>query len=170
MPRKFTPNVVRIDGDKAFLSLTNRKKEVVAEAIIDLEDLGRVLAKGRWYAYWDETVQSHYVISSGVLLHRFVMDAPKGLIVDHIHHNTLDCRKGEMRICTHTQNMQNRKGAQVTSSHGERNVYWAKDRNLWRVEIRANRQKHHLGYFADYAKAVEVAEAGRKELHGEYAA
>lgn len=40
-------------------------------------------------------------------LHRIVMNAPKDMVVDHKNHNTLDCRKRNLRICTQPENCKN---------------------------------------------------------------
>lgn len=42
------------------------------------------------------------------LLHRVIMNAPKGMEVDHIHGNLLDLRKSELRICRPTENHRNK--------------------------------------------------------------
>lgn len=43
-----------------------------------------------------------------IYLHRFLMDSPEGLIVDHINHQTLDNRRENLRVVTHSENMKNR--------------------------------------------------------------
>jgi len=43
-----------------------------------------------------------------VYMHRFIMGGPKGLIVDHINRQTLDNRRENLRIVTHSENMKNR--------------------------------------------------------------
>lgn len=45
----------------------------------------------------------------GVLLHRFVMSANSGSVVDHINHQPHDNVRSNLRIGTHQQNMTNRK-------------------------------------------------------------
>lgn len=172
MHRKFTPNAVRIEDGVAYLELTNRKREKVAEAIIDLEDLPRVLAAGRWFANWHETAQSYYVMNTHLRtsLHRFVMNAPKGQHVDHTHHNTLDCRKSELRVCSHTGNMQNRQGAHKTSVSGIRGVYRDNRSGMWRAEVRANNRKYCIGSFKTIEEAAAAVAEARERLHGEFAA
>lgn len=43
-----------------------------------------------------------------VLLHRFIMEPPDGLVVDHINHDRLDCQRENMRVVPQNENMQNR--------------------------------------------------------------
>lgn len=43
-----------------------------------------------------------------VYLHRFIMDAPKGMTVDHINGNTMDNRRANLRVCTYRENSCNR--------------------------------------------------------------
>lgn len=40
-----------------------------------------------------------------VYLHRFIMDAPEYMHVDHINHCTLDCRRANLSITTPTENV-----------------------------------------------------------------
>jgi len=40
-------------------------------------------------------------------LHRFILNAPPGIDVDHINHDTLDCRKANLRTATRAQNAAN---------------------------------------------------------------
>lgn len=42
-------------------------------------------------------------------LHRFIIKCPKGKVVDHINHNTLDNRKENLKICTTEENSRNTK-------------------------------------------------------------
>lgn len=177
MQRKFTPNRVRIDGDAAFLELTNSQGDVIGEAIVDTEDLGRVMAQGRWYGVWNKLANAYYVhctryhdLETTVLLHRFVIDAQPDEKVDHIHHNTLDCRRSELRRCTHAENMRNRKGAHRNSKSGVRNVRWEPGRQKWRVCVKLNNRDIHVGRFDTLEEAELAAIAARKELHGEFAA
>lgn len=85
-------------------------------------------------------------------IHRFIMDAPKGLVVDHINHDTLDNRKSNLRIINNADNMMNRKGVTSHNKSGVRGVWFCQTKKGWRVEVR----KKNLGLYdtIDEAKAV----------------
>lgn len=78
--------------------------------VIDLEDAEKC-KNYKWFLSFDEILNSFYVKTSKYpySLHRVIMDCPKGFVVDHINHNILDNRKENLRICTHAENMKNRK-------------------------------------------------------------
>ena|SRR3990167_11191769 len=75
---------------------------------------------------WDGKKQ----ISKHILMHRVIMNAPKGLDIDHINHNTLDNRKSNLRVCTRSQNFQN---AELRSDNtsGYKGVTFDKRRQKW---------------------------------------
>lgn len=96
------------------------------------------------------------------LMHRLIIGAKKGEIVDHINRNPLDNRKSNLRIVTHRQNMQNR--IQKTSSKYP-GVYFDKTKNRWRANITINKKRIHLGHYINeydaylsYSKACEYIE------------
>lgn len=95
------------------------------------------------------------------LLHRFLLNAKKGQIIDHINGNGLDNRRDNLRFCTHTQNMWNRK-VHKNSSSGYRGVH--KNRNAWCARIAVNKIRIRLGSFE---RAVDAAKAYDKvaKLH-----
>lgn len=70
-----------------------------------------------------------------VLVHREIIGAKPGEIVDHINRNPLDCRKANLRIVSHRENILN-------SPRGEMNgVYYDKRRDVWYARIRVGNGK-----------------------------
>lgn len=78
------------------------------------------------------------------LMHRFIMGNPIGMEIDHINGNGLDNRKENLRICSHQQNMINRKMHKNNTS-GFRGVYL--DGNRWRAQIKVMGKMLRLGSF-----------------------
>ena len=81
--------------------------KVVTYAYTDPEDT-RDLKRHEWtltsqgYAqFWNK------IIGQSVTMHRYVMDFPEGLVVDHISWNRLDNRKGSLRVFTQAENARN---------------------------------------------------------------
>ena len=43
-----------------------------------------------------------------ILMHRLIMNAEKGQMIDHIDRNGLNCQRDNMRFCTYSENLKNR--------------------------------------------------------------
>jgi len=160
---KFTPNSFRIEGDTAFIRLGMRRNAVIREAIIDIDDLDRVLAFGRWTRSTCRNGDREYAACNvpQTLLHRFLLCPPVGMVVDHINRNSLDCRRANMRLCTQAENMQNRP-AQRGSFSGVRNVYWIAESQKWSVNMKVEKRRICLGRFERLEDAIAMAAEGRR--------
>lgn len=55
-----------------------------------------------------------------VYLHRFIMQPPKGMVVDHINGNGLDNRRVNLRVVTPSQNVRNRVHTHLISGSPKR--------------------------------------------------
>src|SRR4051812_204373 len=79
-------------------------------ALIDDEDYERVAAR-KWHVTntGKSTPYAGTMVRRGkrIRLHRFLLDAPAGLLVDHRNRNGLDCRRENLRLATHAQNQSN---------------------------------------------------------------
>ena len=172
--RTATLNVVRVDGGLAFLIIANKNRGFIGEAIVDLTDLPLIESFGRrWWAGWHKATHQCMAVAnakingrwtSGVLLHRLIMDAPKSVDVDHVNHVMLDCRRSNLRLCTRAQNLQNRLGPQCNSTSGVRGVSWDPSRRLWRAHVTVHRQTKSLGRFRTRDEAAQAAKDGRAQL------
>lgn len=80
-----------------------------AFAVVDDDDFERVAAH-KWSV--SEGKQNLYaqarVDGERVLMHRWLLDAPKGYEVDHANGMSLDNRRENLKVCTRTENLQNR--------------------------------------------------------------
>lgn len=103
---QYDPNRINIKGDTAEIIITDRTDNVICTAIIDAEDVDRV-KRHKW------SFQGKYVRTSiknkNIYLHRFIMNYNGDLDIDHINRNRLDNRKVNLRICTRSLNLSNKK-------------------------------------------------------------
>jgi hypothetical protein len=88
-------------------------------------------------------------------LHRFLLNAPGGAVVDHINHDTFDNRRSNLRIVDQQRNMQNRRKARVDSKTGILNV--SKIGRRFVAKVQNNGKIIRLGNFS-------TAEEARKEV------
>ena len=139
---------------------------VVAYALVDEGDQALVKYE-RWYLDADGAVWCHPVgrPRSTVKMHRRITGARRGQDVDHINHDRLDNRRGNLRTCTHVQNMGNHRGRGAAS--GYRGVRRMKNR--WHARIRCNYTEVHLGSFLTKEEAWAARRAAELRLRGDFA-
>src|SRR5699024_2779496 len=101
-------------------------------------------------------------------MHRYIMDCPEEMVVDHINHDTLDNRKNNLRIATHRQNNFNRTTSHESSSQ-YKGVSWNNEAIKWSASIRLNGEQIHLGLFKNEKEAAEAYDKKALELFGEFA-
>lgn len=79
--------------------------------LIDVEDVDKC-KKYNWTLRKDKFTfyAQHSTKTKTILLHRYLMDFPDNLYIDHINHNGLDNRKNNLSIVTNSENQQNRNG------------------------------------------------------------
>lgn len=137
-------------------------------ALVDADD-ATLVSGYRWrsyYRYGGWYVQTS-VRSRALLLHRLVMNAPVGLLVDHINGDKLDNRRSNLRLCTNAQNQWNRHVRFGTSPY--KGVSWDKKASKWRAAIRFNGRTTNLGSFDDERDAALAYNAAALRLFGEFA-
>lgn len=99
-----------------------------------------------------------------VLMHRLIMNAPKGMFVDHIGGNETrnDNRRCNLRLVTPAQNIWNVKPPRDCEK-GVRFHY-----GKWESVIRANKNTIYLGTFNTYEEAAKARQDAEEKYHGEY--
>ncbi len=142
-------------------------------AIIDSEDFEKV-KKYKWHLMSNKAKTHFYarcnVYTKGkgknIYLHRLIMNAEKGKLVDHKDGDGLNCKKSNLRISTQAQNQQNRK--KFKSSTGYKNVV-GKDRKTFRYTITVEGKRKYIGNFTKAVDAARAYDEHAKKLFGEFA-
>lgn len=107
-------------------------------------------------------------VSKTISMHRFIMNAPEGMEVDHINGNGLDNRRCNLRIATRSQNKWNRRKLQPKSSRFK-GVHWEDDRKKWRAYIYKNNRRTIIGRFDNELDAALAYNKYAKELFSDFA-
>jgi hypothetical protein len=89
------------------------------------------------------------------MLHREIINCPKGKFVDHVNCNTLDNRKNNLRICSFKENIRNVKIRKDNKS-GYKGVYFKKKNRKWCAQIHADGNQIYLGLFNNPGSAHEA--------------
>jgi len=148
-------------------------------ALVDDADFERV-SQHKWHAqthYRGNKVSRVYVLrhvrrADGTwttqLLHRFILEAESGLDVDHIDGNGLNNTRGNIRVCTHSENLRNQKPRSGCSSLFK-GVGWNRRGEMWQAYITVNGKMTHLGLFADEHEAAQAYDVAARERFGVFA-
>ena len=103
-----------------------------------------------------------------VMLHRLLLDAQKGQQCDHINGNRVDCRRSNLRVCTHAENQRNSK-KRPNSSSTYKGVSWDKNLKKWLACIRVNGKTIYIGVFISEVDAARAYNAAAVKYHKEFA-
>lgn len=90
------------------------------------------------------------------------------LEVDHKNRNSLDNRRLNLRVATHSQNSQNRRMRNDNSS-GFKGVSWNKRCQHFQVYINVKGKRVYLGSTLDAIAGARMRDDAAKQYHGEFA-
>jgi len=140
-------------------------------AIVDDEDYERV-NQHKWSAYkynnrnWYATAT---IKQKNIRLHRFILNLKDGEEADHINNDGLDNRKCNLRICSRSENLMNKR----KPSHGEtskfKGVSWNNLYKKWQVYIKVNGKNKFLGNFKKETEAAQKYNEAAIKYYGEFA-
>lgn len=135
------------------------------EFLIDIKDIEKVKER-----YWYVIPSSGYVYShnkgskessnSKISLHEYLTGQR---YVDHINHNTSDCRRCNLRYINDENSLTTNQGynnynrkLRSDNTSGVTGVNWISNNNKWHAYIIVNRKNINLGYYSDKNEAIKA--------------
>lgn len=164
-------NDYSVDGEIVRI-FVNRKNGERLETIISKADLQKAMSyQDTWVSIKCNRTGKLYIVGTmkrnqtkRISLHRLIIGARDGFVVDHINHDTLDNRTENLREVTVSQNTQNKDGIAKHNKSGFRNIHWRKDIKKWQVVIGSKGKKISLGCFNEKEDAINVAKRARQDM------
>lgn len=134
-------------------------------ALVDERDVPLVSAHA-WHLFRGKC--RYAVTGYGVLMHRLILNAPRGVMVDHKNRDGLDNRRDNIRLCSNAQNMMNvGKSAGKTSRF--KGVSWNKNKQMWTAAIKKDGKTVHLGAYQDEEIAARQYDRAARLSFGKFA-
>ena len=137
-------------------------------ALVDAKDFSLV-SKYTWCAMWNG--HNWYAVSRtgstfrNIYMHRLIMGATEGAEVDHRRvGDTLDNRRGNLRVCTRSQNGANSRSKNSTGFKGVR-----KRNGRFHAPITSFKTARHLGVFNSLEEAARAYDKAAIAVFGEFA-
>ena len=140
-------------------------------ALIDKSDM-LIVGRFRWCAtkagpslWYAKRTQRWGGASHTVFLHRWIIEAPPGVLVDHVNGNTLDNRRCNLRLATHGQNTVNqRKRESARRFKGVRRYH-----QRFHARIKQSGVEVTIGIFRTEEDAARAYDRAATETFGAFA-
>jgi len=102
------------------------------------------------------------------LMHVVIMgDNPLKLDIDHKDGDGVNNQKSNLRLCTHQQNMMNRRLG-INSSSKYKGVHYSNVRQKWQSRIQTEGRRISLGFFNNKEDAARAYDVTAVKYHGDF--
>lgn len=144
-------------------------------AIVDDEDYDRLISF-KWCAVKSAQKQPRFYAVYGrrtggktrmIGMHRVIMDAKPGQIVDHVNRDSLDNRRKNLRFCTVAQNVMNSR--KLSGSSKYKGVCKHKKYDVWVAHITVRGKVYFLGQSKVEEDAATLYNVAAQLFFGEFA-
>jgi len=115
-----------------------------------------------WYARTTIFVQG---VGRKVRMHRLILDAPDGVLVDHKDGDGTNNQRHNLRVASNSQNKMNGR----RSAHKLKGVHARKGGLKWEARITHAGKQAHIGEYLSTIEAAFAYDRKARELFGEFA-
>lgn len=163
-------NKIIILNNYAEIILPKKGGKEKARTLVSLGDVGKCKSY-RWFIKDNGYVYASIWFGSrkkrkSLYLHRFLLNAPNGLDVDHINNDKLDNRRDNLRLATRSQNLINKKEKKI---RGVRSLILKNGLKRWQARIKINQKEIFLGVFNNRQDAEKARVNYERNYFGEFA-
>jgi hypothetical protein len=164
----FNKPILRNSKNQAILIIKNKKREIIDEVPVS-DDRWHELTQYSW-SKTDDYYQA-YIDGKMILLHRYLMNAKPGQIVDHINNDNntvLNNTNANLRINDFSGNNHNKIKSQNKSSQYI-GVSYKRYRNKWEANIKKDGESYYLGQYSNEKDAAIAYNKKATELYKDFA-
>lgn len=150
-----------LDVDSGELTWRPREENTNYDKSWNSKYAGKVAGSRAVNGYWRVCVLGKTMKLHRVIFAMFSGKDPEGSMVDHINRNKDDNRPANLRLASGSENQLNRKASGISGYPG---VAWSADSGKWKVSLRKDGARRHLGYYGSITDAIAARDKAFETL------
>ena len=142
--------------------------------IVDPEDFETLnqynwYEKNNGYTYYAERKEKILGHKKTIKMHRQIMNAPPGKVVDHINRHGWDNRKANLQVVSQQENTWNSLRGVGQGKSKYKGIGYSGNNKKWKATLCHKGKKIHLGYFKNEIDAAKAYDEAAKLFRGRFA-